>query len=355
MGMNSDYNKQKKKDMLYKLECLKEQLPNYTYGYLGSKAVNNPSTAIAYAYDLISFFQYLKEFCPAAKEYAMNQIPGEILDNLSFEDINEYIEYLSADNVTIIGAVPRENHKRSLAKKMTALRGFYTYQCEHGYFKHDATAGANKPRYKKDDHVIIRLTNTEVSTLVNTVEKGMIGSSRQQTFLKKTTYRDMAIITLLLHTGIRVSECVALDLNDVNFKENSIRVVRKGLKEQFVYFDDEVAGALYDYIHLERNNFVRNETTVALFLSIQKGRLCVRSVQTLVKKFAGEAVPNKTISAHKMRSTYGTELYKQTGDIELVADVLGHSDLAVTKAHYVDSAEANRKKAGTIKVYGEKS
>ncbi|MBO4807932.1 MAG: tyrosine-type recombinase/integrase [Lachnospiraceae bacterium] len=351
MGRDSEFNRQKDRSYRIKLEELKKSLPTYTYEFLDSRVQRNPNTAVSYAYDLITFLGYLKEFCPPAKDYDLNEIPADILDNLSFQDINEYQKYLSAKDVTVIGDKDLQNDISGIARKMSALRSFYKYQCQHDFLTKDPTVGANKQSRKDDDHVIIRLTPSEVDTFLTTIKNCDVGSDRQQKILQNTRYRDYAILTLLLRTGIRVSECVGLDLSDINFKEMSMCVVRKGHKEHILYFDDVVEEALMDYIQFERPKYIESDKEKALFLSNRKKRLAVRSIQEMVDKYAKVAVSNKKISPHKMRSTYGTALYNKTGDIRLVADVLGHSDINTTAKHYAASEDAHRRMAAKIDPY----
>lgn len=353
MGKDSEYNKQKDKNYRLKLLELKKSIPSYAYEFLDSKAMRNPNTAVSYAYDLITFLEYLKEFSPKASAYNINEIPAEILDNLSFQDINEYQRYLSAQDVSIVGSKDLQNNLSGIARKMSALRSFYKYQCQHEFLKNDPTVGANRQYHKDDDHVIIRLTPSEVETFLNVIKNSDLGSERQRKILLNTHYRDFAILTLLLRTGIRVSECVGLDLSDINFNENSMCVVRKGKKEHILYFDDITKKALLDYIELERPSYIEKESEKALFLSLKKNRLAVRSVEVMVSKYAKAAVSNKKISPHKMRSTYGTALYNKTGDIRLVADVLGHSDINTTARHYAASEDAHRRQAAKIDPYSE--
>lgn len=353
MGRDSDFNKKKDRNYRLKLEELKKNLPTYTYEFLDSRALRNPNTAVSYAYDLIVFFQYLTEFCPPAKGLTYVDIPADLLDSLSFQDINEYQKYLSAKDVTIIGSKDLQNNVNGIARKMSALRSFYKYQCEHQFLSNDPTVGANKQSRKDDDHVITRLTPSEVDTFLTTIKNSAVGSKHQQELLKNTKYRDFAILTLLLRTGIRVSECVSLDLEDLNFNENSMCVVRKGLKEHILYFDEATHEALLDYIETERPHYIESNNEKALFMSLRKKRLAVRSVQEMVEKYAKTAVSNKKISPHKMRSTYGTALYNKTGDIRLVADVLGHSDINTTAKHYAASEDAHRRQAAKIDPYSE--
>ena len=152
----------------------------------------------------------------------------------------------------------------------------------------------------------------------------------------------------MLGTGIRVSECVGLDINEVDFDNDRIRVIRKGGSESFVYFGDEVREALLNYLE-ERKNLtpdVGHEN--ALFISAKKKRLCVRSVELLVKKYAQTVTTVKHITPHKLRSTYGTNLYQESQDIYLVADVLGHKDVNTTRKHYAEIVEENKRSARNI-------
>ena len=164
----------------------------------------------------------------------------------------------------------------------------------------------------------------------------------------KTKMRDVAILTLLLGTGIRVSECVGLDIKDVDFDNDGIKVRRKGGYEAIVYFGEEVREALLRYMD-EREHMIPSQGHEdALFLSMQNRRIAVRSVENLVKKYASRVTTLKKITPHKLRSTYGTTLYQETGDIYLVASVLGHKDVNTTRKHYANMDEERRRKAANV-------
>ena len=153
---------------------------------------------------------------------------------------------------------------------------------------------------------------------------------------------------MLLGTGIRVSECVGLDIDDVDFKNNGITVTRKGGNQMVVYFGDEVQNALENYLETSRAAATPpSGHENALFLSTQRKRIGVQAVENMVKKYAKQVTPNKKITPHKLRSTYGTNLYKETGDIYLVADVLGHKDVNTTKKHYAAIDDARRRQAAS--------
>ena len=347
MAENSAYYRELRADKHQKLTELKSKLPPYVMPYLTDKELTSQiSTVVSYAYDLIVFFQFMAETrCRTVTK--TSEIPIESLEELTFEDINDFQQYLAfSDN----GVHRYSNEYKGIARKMAAVRGFFKYACTHGQMEKDPTLGA-ATRKKKPQKEIVRLTSEEVGNLLNTIECSDMSSKRQISACKKTRLRDIAVLTLLLNTGIRVSECVGLDIGDVNFDSNTISIVRKGGDTSTIYFNQATADTLWEYISKERPSLLPDESEKALFLSLKKQRLKVRSMQEMVKKFAEVAVPGKNISCHKMRSTYGSALYRETEDIRLVADVLGHRDINTTAKHYAAIEEEHRKKAALINPY----
>ena len=171
-------------------------------------------------------------------------------------------------------------------------------------------------------------------------------TDHQQKFQKITAKRDYAILSLFLGTGIRVSECVGINIGDVDLENNAFIVTRKGGNQVVLYFPPEVAEALADYMQERSHTEAVEGHEDALFLSLQRKRITQRAVQNLVKKYAAVAAPLKSkISPHKLRSTYATNLYNETGDIYLVADVLGHTSVDTTRKHYADMTDARRRMA----------
>ena len=328
-----------------KLAELKKVLPAYTHSFLEEKAGTNISTAVSYAQDMLLFFRYLQSNNPILSDTKTSDIPLDVLDSLSYKDINEYQMYMSINTENEYA-----NTKGGLARKTATLSSFFHWMVTHEEMMNEPTAGAKRYSKKKDEHEIIRLTPEEVTRLLDAVKNSRIGKEHQQSMLQHTQKRDYAILTLLLHTGIRVSECVALDLDDVIFQENALKVFRKGKKKQTLYFDKQTEEALKDYIETERKEYIGNDEQ-ALFLSSQKNRMAVRSIQHMVKKYAKAILPHKKFSAHKCRSTYGSRLYNQTGDIKLTADVLGHSDVTTTSKYYAASEEEHRRAAARVQLY----
>ena len=198
---------------------------------------------------------------------------------------------------------------------------------------------------KLHEKEIVRLDPNEVAVLLDQVEDGSKLTKNQLRFHEKTKIRDLALLTLLLGTGIRVSECVGLNIQDVDFDNMGIKVRRKGGYEDVVYFGEEVESALLAYLEERKHIVPLSGHEEALFLSIQDRRITVRAVEKLVKKYASLVTGLKKITPHKLRSTYGTTLYQETGDIYLVADVLGHKDVNTTRKHYAAMQDANKRKA----------
>ncbi len=201
---------------------------------------------------------------------------------------------------------------------------------------------------KLNENEIIRLEPNEVVTLLDQVEAGEKLTKSQLKYHEKTRSRDVALLTLLLGTGIRVSECVGIDIDDLDFENNGLRIHRKGGYNTVIYFPDEVRNALLDYMDHRKLIIPCEGNENAFFLSLQNKRITVRAVQNLVKKYARNVTTLKKITPHKLRSTFGTNLYKESGDIYLVADVLGHKDVNTTRKHYAAQDDENRRRAARM-------
>ena len=316
-----NYHEQSQIDQTLRLREVLKTLPPFVKDYFRAmEPKSSARTRINYAYDIRVFFHFLMENNPVYKNYTIDRFTPQ-------------------DLIT--------NGEKGLARKMSALRSFYGYYFKHRIIQKNPTLLVDMP--KLHDKAIIRLDTDEVALLLDFVESaGEHLTGQALNYYKKTRDRDIAILTLLLGTGIRVSECVGLDIKDVDFKNNGIMVTRKGGNQMVVYFGDEVAEVLKNYMAGDRaaaTPLPGHEQ--ALFLSTQRKRMGVQAVENMVKKYARQVTPNKKITPHKLRSTYGTSLYKETGDIYLVADVLGHKDVNTTKKHYAAIDDNRRRKAAS--------
>lgn len=339
-----DYNEQVLIDNEVKLRTLLKLLPSFCKDFFrGIEPTTASRTRIAYSYDLIVFFNWLKENNPALSNTPMQDIKVNILDDIKAVDIEEYIDYLKYYSSK---TGEHTNKESAIKRKLVALRSFYKYYFKREIIKTNPSLLVNTP--KLHEKAIVRLDADEVADLLDSIESGEGLSKSQNKYHKLTSVRDLALITLLLGTGIRVSECVGLNIKDIDFKNYGIKVHRKGGYEAVVYFGDEVEAALKKYLEERMSVETLAGHTEALFLSMQRKRISVRAVEQLVKKYAGLVTTVKKITPHKLRSTYGTSLYRETGDIYLVADVLGHKDVNTTKKHYAALEDERRRKAANI-------
>lgn len=324
-----------------KLRELLKVLPGFCREFfIGIEPSTSSRTRIAYAYDLGIFFEFLHEENSCCSKMEIKDFPLSILEQITPFDIEEYLQYLKYYERD---GVEHTNDERGLMRKLASLRSFYNYYFQKELIEKNPAQLVKMPKLHEKN--IIRLDIDEIALLLDEVESGEKLTARQKMYHEKTKNRDLAILTLLLGTGIRVSECVGLNIKDIDIKNNGIKIHRKGGAEVVVYFGDEVADALDNYLD-ERVKITPLEgSTEALFLSMQNKRIGVRTVENLVKKYSRLVTTVKNITPHKLRSTYGTNLYQETGDIYLVADVLGHKDVNTTKKHYAAQADERRRMA----------
>lgn len=326
-----------------KLRELLKTMPPFCRDYFrGIEPTTTAKTRIGYGYDIRTFFRFILAQNPMFHHVEMTQIRLQDLEQLQPVDIEEYLEYLKY--YTYEGQV-FTNDERGIKRKFASLRSFFLYYQKRDLIKNNPTVVVDMP--KLHDREIIRLDSDEVSELLDLVERGGDNlSGMKKVYYEKNKCRNIAIFTLFLGTGIRVSECVGLDIEDVDFRNNRIRIIRKGGKEEYVYFGMEVADALKNYIMEERVHIKAKEGHEhALFYSIQKRRISVQGVENLVNQYTSQITTFKHITPHKLRSTYGTALYQQTGDIYLVAEVLGHNDVNTTRKHYAAMDDAQKRSA----------
>ena len=321
-------------------------LPEFCYDYF-TGIENNTSTLtrVNYAMDLCVFFEYLEKFVIKKPK---DQITLADLDRLQARNIESFLSYLSYyqnDDKMI------KNSERGKARKLASVRSFFKYLFNHDMLSSNVASKIQTPKLHTKE--IIRLEKDEVSRMLDAVIDPTTFSERQKKYNKNTFERDNAIVTLFLGTGIRISELVGLNVEDFDFSQNAFKVTRKGGNQAILYYSREVYDAMQLWLK-KRETLDLDPNENAMFVSLQNRRICTRAVENLVKKFAKEGSPLKKISPHKLRSTFGTNLYRETKDIYIVADVLGHKDVNTTKKHYAAINEDMRKSvANVVKIYDD--
>ncbi len=326
-----------------KLRELLKTMPGFSKDFFrGIEPTTTTKTRIGYGYDIRTFFRFLLTQNPCFRDCQMKDIRLQDLEQLMPVDIEEYLEYLKY--YTFEGQT-FTNDERGIHRKFASLRKFFMYYQKRDSLKNNPTVVVDMP--KLHGREIIRLDTEEVNELLELVEHGGEAlTGMKKVYYEKNKLRNIAIFTLFLGTGIRVSECVGLDIEDVDFKNNRIRIIRKGGKEEYIYFGEEVEVALRNYIDVSRSQIKPVEGHEhALFYSIQRRRISVQGVENLVKDFTSQVISFKHITPHKLRSTYGTSLYRETGDIYLVAEVLGHNDVNTTRKHYAAMDDDKKRSA----------
>jgi len=336
------YHTQQNQQNILKLREMLKELPPFTAEYFRTLTDQTSAlTRLAYAYDLKIFFGFLSE------EFFDNSpiisITLEDMGKVESEQIEAFMEYLTYYIPVGEPDSSQQNEARGKSRKLAAVRGLF----KHLYKKKKIAANpAELVSFPKiNEKSITTLEVEEIAKLLDEVDSGENLTERQKKFHERTKIRDAAIITLLLGTGMRVSECVGLDISDIDFATNGLRVVRKGGDEMILYFGAEVEAALRTHLTDREKSLTLEGHENALFLSLQNRRITDRAIQKMVKKYASLITRLKNISPHKLRSTFGTQLYAETGDIYLVANVLGHADVNTTRKHYAKMDDTYRRRA----------
>lgn len=350
--MGSNYYVQRNNKNLETIErLLDNDLPSFCYDYfLAIDSQTSTLTRLNYAHDLKIFFFFLQEKKFRNKKTA-KEITLEDVENVTGNDVEYFLSFLSH---YVYSGAEHSCNDRAKARKLSSVRAMFKHFFNKGLISVDNAAKVSTP--KLHDKPIIRLDSDEVFNIIDAAETGDGLSSHQKFYHEKNKVRDGAILMLFLGTGIRISELVGLNNDDLNFKDNSFVVTRKGGSKAILYFDDDVAAALKRYLDYKEENYKALSEPNALFISNNKRRITVRAVENMVQKYAKIVSPLKKISPHKLRSTYGTQLYKATGDIYVVADILGHKDVNTTRKHYAAiSDDTRRGVVGKVKLKRDES
>lgn len=238
---------------------------------------------------------------------------------LSRQVFREYLSRLVADGIS----------PGSIQRKVSAARGFYRWLQAQGLVEANPLANVKGPR--KPRRLPSFLTYDEVTALVSSPQ-----GSRPQAI------RDRAILELLYATGMRVSEIVSLDLDDVDLDGQAIRVVGKGNKERMVIMGEPAREALERYLREARPKLAAGAER-ALFLNRDGGRLSVRRVQLMLRKYAAAAGLGKRAYPHLLRHTFATHLLDGGADLRVVQELLGHANVNTTQVYLHVTEERQRK------------
>ncbi|MBQ9114298.1 MAG: tyrosine-type recombinase/integrase [Clostridia bacterium] len=345
---NERYYDQFNREKYEKFNEILDGLPYFCNEYFtGIDMRTSVLTKLNYATDLAIFFDFLV--------HKVRGFIGKQVVDITLKDLDEYITvteieyFLRYLSYYSFNGKPYRNGEKAKARKLSAVRSLFKYFYNKDKLKENVTAKVATP--KLHEKPIIRLDDYEVEKMLDTVEaEGKFVSKFQNSYNLNTRDRDIAIVTLFLGTGIRVSELVGISVEDLDLPNRAFKITRKGGNMSVLYFSGEVQDALEVYLDWREQRLLKADLLDkenALFISLQNKRITVRAVENLVKKYTGVVNPLKSVSPHKLRSTYGTALYRQTKDIYMVAEVLGHRDVNTTKKHYAAMDEDIKREAST--------
>lgn len=303
-----------------------DTLPSLVREFASYKSViqnSSEKTISEYLLDLRTFFRFLvardKKISPNSEEFEKIDIRSVDLDyikNITTEDIYEFLMY--ADNV-------RGNMAAAKSRKLSSIKGFFKYLTTKRMMLEDNPA-INIEAPKKKQALPKFLSLEESLELLNAIKNDKES---------KSTVRDYAIVTLFLNCGMRVSELVGINIEDVDAKFRSLTVTGKGNKQRIVYLNDACRVALAEYMEERLSESHKACMSNALFLSGREQRISVKTVQWMVYKYLDMAgLESKHYSVHKLRHTAATLMY-QTGnvDVRVLKDILGHEQLNTTQIY----------------------
>jgi integrase/recombinase XerC len=343
-----NYHTYSSQKALEKIKQLQLELPQICTDFFRSQSqITSALTRQAYAYDLRMFFRYLNDEEADFSDTEPRLMTIEHMARVTarhIEGFQEYLQFYIKHDENTSKPTSFQNTELGIMRKLSSVRSFFEYLFKNELIPANVTTLVSMP--KRHSKPILYMEADEVNRMIEAVLKGEGFGNRQRAYLRNTRKRDLAILMMFLGTGIRVSELVGLDIDHLDLERNAFTVTRKGGNQTILYYPDSVADCLRSY--LEERNAVDALPghEFALFLSLQKRRITQRAVENMVKKYAVQGAPlKKKLSPHKLRSTFGTNLYQETGDIYLVADTLGHADVNTTRKHYAAMSDSRRQEA----------
>ncbi len=344
-GTMSDYKKETNYEVRQKANKIIARLPDYIHDYFLEREIRLSAMSIySYANQLQTFFNFLKDYNPALSDKDISEISLDDLNRLNDRDLVEFMHHLrNYPEKRANGSIHYiECSPITIEHYTVTLNTFWKYLVARHMVDSNPIELITRAKLPKQE--VIYLDRDSRDQFLDAVESGDGLNDRQAKFHEKNGVRDLAIMNIFLSTGIRVSELVGMDINDIDFQKHSINVYRKGGNFDRVFFSDKAEYYLKQYLEVRKDLYEPEEKEPAVFLNRNGKRLSVRSVQLMVKKYINASMPSEAdrITPHKLRSTYAETMLKATGgDLEKVQKLLGHSSITST-THYVDSTEAEK-------------
>ena len=327
----SDFHKQVTKKQQETFNRLSKQLPTFCEVAITTKFVIEGrlrSTVIHYMRDWLLFFQYCTEYIDRFKSKKICDLTSADIETIVYEELIAFEQWQLND---------RNVAKTSQSRRRSALKVLFNALHKKDIISHDPTIKYDA--LKLNHKGIVALAPNEQADLLDAVESGRGLSDKQKTSRNELSVcRDLALVTLLLDTGLRIGEAYLLETENFDFENMEITVLGKGNKVRTVAFSEDTKTALLAYLNHPERPKLKAAMQGAIFLNRDHERLSIRSMQKIVKKYA-KTIGKSNITPHKLRSSAGLALYEATGDIRVVAAQLGHEDIAVTAKKYVEASK----------------
>ncbi|MED4697242.1 tyrosine recombinase XerS [Peribacillus frigoritolerans] len=351
-----------------KLEQLVKSMPFYIVEYVDNKLdTRSPSTLLNYVLDYKLFLEWLIAE-GIAEDKHIKDIPLSVLEKLKLVEAQSFIKFLERRNIPINKKETKKAEKVSVNRKISALRSLFKYlrtQTENDedepYFYRNVMLKIEVNKVKETLGARASRISTKIfhndedarflEFVKHNYERELPEKSRKLIYFKRDKERDFAILSLFLGSGIRVNELSNLRLRDLDFEEKKLHVLRKGGKKDVVAVSPPSMQDIKDYLAVRSERYRgSNDDAAYVFLTrVNDGAtpLSNRAIEALVKKYTKAFKSNKSMSPHKLRHIYGTNLMEQSGDIHLLMTQLGHTS-TTTAALYTNPEQEKAKKAAKL-------
>ena len=302
------------------MKKLKNQPPILTDFYYDMKDEDKSYTTINnYVDHVIHFMKFVTN----------DRYKREFYKNVTSTDIKRYMNSIKRKEVD--GEVV-EVGDEIRAARWSSLNAFFNFLKANSCIEDNPLENTKRPKAKVE-HVVTYLTEEEIDAMLKKVKE-----EATPMFIN----RDLCIISIGLTTGLRVSAICNINVNDIDFNTNRIKVVEKGNKTRYIKFGEKTKKQIESCIK-DREKYFSDAETDALFISRNGNRISTSMVGVLITKYT-EGITNKHITPHKLRASCATNLYQKTGDLLLTSKILGHENIQTTR-RYAAVADKSMDKA----------
>lgn len=342
----SEYREQQKKQYKEKIDQIVEKMPPAIYRYVvGVESTISPHTLYEYLYCDSVFLQFLHE-----KKYPnidIQNLDYKHLDRLTFDDFDDFLHMIYSRN---LNDMKPEKANRTRNHYLSALRSWFGFLFDRDKISKNIVTKIKSSKIP-DKEFVIKLNEGQEERLLQQVDSGNALTKQQNAYRAKYPFmevRDRMIITLLLRTGLRVSELVSLDEDHIFFPGHCFSVQRKRDKPDIVMLDDETESMLQEYL-AEKKALPFEKDDKAVFITLvgkyRGQRMTVGSVQRMVKKYAAAGVPEigSLITPHRLRATFATDLLRASGNnLKLVQESMAHKSIETTMVYLGQDTQDKR-------------